>query len=309
MMKNNPLAAGLFAALLWAPSTPAPAGAVTLEDKTLFVAFDANSGALTRLEYKPNHWVMERRPELGVSFRLFAPLPERRYNPVLGQKQVAAQIKKRSDHELALQWRNLVSENGGALALSLTADVTLTNGVLTFAGTLDNQSSLTVETVDYPYFGDFNPPAREALLEVRTLGAGGLKNLQADEVYPHFRNEKGYWGVTYPTKMLDAQPGLFCLLQAAGQGLFCEIDSASDADRVQYTFEQHPGVVSGVNNLVPPTDEFSGFPVHLEFRFCHFLFAPPHSRTPLASVVLRGYQGDWHAGAELFPQRRPPLPH
>jgi hypothetical protein len=154
------------------------AGEVTLEDNQLLVAFDSDSGALTRLENKSTHWTIERRPELGVSFRLFAPLPDRRYNPVFGQKQHAVDVKKISDNEVKLQWKNLVSENGGTLPMTLTADVTLTNGVLTFGATLKNDSSLTVETIDYPYLGDLNPPTRDSSLEAQILQNNKNDNLQ-----------------------------------------------------------------------------------------------------------------------------------
>lgn len=43
----------------------ARAGGVILEDQSLLVAFDRDSGALTRLEDKSTHWVIEQRPELG----------------------------------------------------------------------------------------------------------------------------------------------------------------------------------------------------------------------------------------------------
>ena len=285
----------------------ASAGEVTLEDDSLLVAFDSDSGALTRMENKSTHWVIERRPELGVSFRLFAPLPNRRYNPVLGQKQHAVDVKKISDNEVKLRWENLVSENGGILPMTLTADVTLTNGALTLNATLENDSSLTVETIDYPYFGDFNPPARDSKLEARTLANNKIESLQTNEIYPHFRNEKGYWGVNYPTKTLEAQQSLFCLIQAPSQGLYCEMNSSTAPYRLQYTFEQHPGVISSVNNLVPQQDELSGFPVHLEFRFCHFIFAHPHSTMPLAPIVLHGYNGDGHEGVKLYKQWRATL--
>jgi hypothetical protein len=163
------LAAPVVAFILAMPSVFA--GEVTLEDNQILVAFDSDSGALTRLEDKTTHWIIERRSELGVSFRLFAPLPNRRYNPVLGQKQRAVEVKKISDHEVQLRWKNLVSENGGVLPMTLTADVTLTNGALTFGATLENDSSLPVETIDYPYFGDLNPPARDSSLEARTYRA------------------------------------------------------------------------------------------------------------------------------------------
>src|ERR1700743_958114 len=130
----------LWMARLTLPS--ALAQEVTLEDQKLSVGFDSRSGALTRLEDKTAQWKLERRPELGVSFRLFAPLPERRWNPILGQKQSAASVKKTSENEIRLQWKNLISENGGVLPMTLTAEVTLTNGTLTFNATLQNDSDL-----------------------------------------------------------------------------------------------------------------------------------------------------------------------
>ncbi len=253
--------------------------------------------------------MIERRPRLGVSFRLFAPLPGRRYNPVLGQKQRAVEVRKVSDNEVRFQWKNLIDENGGTLPITVLADVTLDSGILSFSATLVNDSPLTVETIDYPYFGDLNPPARDAKMEVRTLGNGNVENLLTNEIFPHFRNEKGYWGVSYPTKTLEAQQSLFCLLQAPGEGLYCEFNSLTAPYQLQYTFEQHPGVISSVNNLVPQQDEISGFPVHLEFRFCHIIFAHPHSTTTLAPIVLRSYRGDWQEGVKLYQQWRATLSH
>ncbi|MGH7951496.1 MAG: hypothetical protein ACREFE_06215 [Limisphaerales bacterium] len=301
--QNTLLAACLFVRL------SVSAGEVTLQDDDLLVSFDSDSGALTRMEYKPTHWVIERRPQLGDSFRLFAPLPNRRYNPVFGQKQHAAEVKKISDNEIQFQWKNLASQNGGVLPMTLTANVTLTNGILTFNATLENDSPLTVETIDYPYFGDFNPPSRDSSLEARTLRDNKINELQSDELYPHFRNEKGYWGVTWPTKTLEAQQSLFCLIQAPEQGLYCEVDKSSAPYRLQYTFEQHPGVISTANNLVPQTDEISGWPVHLDFRFCHFIFQRPHTTMKLAPIVLRCYQGDAQTGMDLYKQWRAMLSH
>src|ERR1700733_434162 len=127
---------------------------VIVEDDQLLVAFHKTSGALLRLEAKKTSWVMEHRPELGISFRLLAPLPERRDNFVLGQKQKAVEVKKIADNKIQLRWDNLLSEHGGVLQMAFTAVVTLTNGALSFHATLENRTSLTVETIDYPYFGD-----------------------------------------------------------------------------------------------------------------------------------------------------------
>jgi hypothetical protein len=280
--------------LILCPQMFVIAGEVTLENDSLKVSFDSNSGALTGLEAKGSNWTVERRPELGVSFRLFAPLPNRRYNPVLGQKQHAASVEKISDNEVRLQWKDLVSENGGVLPIVLTADVTLTSDGLVFNAALENNSPLTVETIEYPYLGDLNPPARDALMAAYTMQKGSLL---ADELYPHFRNEKGYWGVNYPTKMLEPQGSHFCLIQAPGEGLSVATGNESPY-RVQYIFEQYPGLLSA-SGLVPPGDEISGHPVFLQFRVCHFVFAHGNSTVKLNPVVLHFYTGGAQNGANL----------
>ena len=294
----NVLPVRLLAFSFLAVCTYLNAGEVTLQDNSLQVSFDSDSGALTSMVDKSSNWTLERRPELGASFQLYAPLPTRRYNPVFGQKQYAAEVRKISDHEIELQWTNLLSENGGVLPMSLTADVALTNGELTFAATLENDSDLTVETIEYPFLGDLNPPSRDSSLAACTMKNG---ELQSEELYPHFHNGKGYWGVTYPTKMLEPQGGHYCLLQSPDEGLYVGTKKPADY-RVQYVFEQHPGLLSGATSLVPPEDEISGLPVYLEFRVCHFIFEQPHSTITLAPVVLRCYQGSSQNGMDLSKQ-------
>jgi hypothetical protein len=258
----------------------AAASEVTLENKSLKVVFDADSGALTRLEDKTAHWTVERRPELGDSFRMFAPLPERRYNPILGQKQHASEVKKISDNEVQLQWKNLVSENGGELPISFKADVTLTNDAIVFTGELINDSPLTVETVDYPYFGDFSRPSRDSQLDV-CLGHDGKTTSEArDQIYPHFANEKGYWGDFFPLKTREAQQFPFCLIQAPGEGVYVGVDSSTVPYRIQYTFEQHPGLISSVTTLVPEDDEISGRWCIWKCE-CAIFFLQRHIRRPV----------------------------
>jgi hypothetical protein len=272
---------------------------VILEDDQLLVVFHKTSGALVRLEAKKTHWLMEHRPELGISFRLLAPLPERRDNFVLGQKQKAVEVMKIADNEIRLRWDNLLSEHGGVLPMTFTVVVKLTNGALSFHATLENRTSLTVETIDYPYFGDLKPPSPATPMAVRTMWYG---NLGSDEIYPNFGSEKGYWGVDCPTKTFGSNRSLFCLLQAPQAGLYVEMSDPSLPYYLEYTFEQHPGVLHG--SAVPKTDMLSGFPVHLEFRTCHFLFARAHSAVTLAPIVMRPYQGDWHVGIDLYKEWR-----
>jgi Domain of unknown function (DUF6259) len=284
---------------LGAEQAAAISGEVVLQDNQLLVAFDSVSGALTRMEYKAARWTLERRPALGVSFRLLVPMPGRRDNFVLGQKQKAVEVKKVSDNEVHLRWEGLLSEHAGLLRIVLNAVVTLDHGALTFNATLENHSNLTVETIDYPYFGDLNPPADGHPTAVRTMWYG---NLDSDEIFPNFRNEKGYWGVDFPTKTFGSHHSLFCLVQAGDQGLYVQMSDASLPYYLEYTFEQHPGLLHG--SLVPAADETSSWPVHLDFRMCHFVFAHPDSQIKLAPIEVRCYRGDWHAGVDRYKEWR-----
>jgi hypothetical protein len=275
------------------------AGEVILEDSEFLVAFDPVTGALTRMEHKPTNWIVERRPALGASFRMLVPIPGRRANFVLGEKQKAASVEKISDSQVRIVWKDLASEHGGVLPITLTAAVTLKNGKLTFDTKLENLSACTVETVDYPYFGDLNPPSTKSSMAARTMWYG---NLGSDEIYPSFGNEKGYWGVDFPIKTFGSHHSNFCLIQAQTEGLYVELSDATLPYYMEFTFEQHPGAMHGA--VVPKSDEISGFPVHQELRICHFVFARPGSEVKFAPIVLRGYQGDWHAGVDVYKEWR-----
>ena len=282
------------------PSPVAP-NQIVLEDAEVLIAFDPDSGALTHFHRKSTQWAIQRRPELGISFRLLAPLPHRRENFVLGQKQHAAEVNKLSDRQVRIEWKNLVSEHGGVLPMTFTAVVTLDHGAVTFDSTLVNDSSLMVETIDYPYLGDLSSPARDTLMNSDHMWYG---NLVGDELYPVFNNEKGYWGVDFPTKTVESKQSLFCLIQTPNQGVYVEMHDPTQPYLLEFTFEQHPGVLQSIANVVPKENEISGIPVHLEFRTCHFVFTHPHSTQKLAPVVLRTYSGDWHAGVDVYKQWR-----
>jgi len=291
----------LYAQSAAANGANSAANEVVLEDNEFLIAFDRGSGAITRIVRKPTQWLIQRRPEFAVSFRLLVPLPQQRTNFVFGQQQRAASVERVSDHQVRLQWTNLLSQHGGVLPITFTATVTLQNGALSFAGELENKSDLTVETIDYPYFGDLSAPTRDTPMTTEHMW---YANLVGDEIYPQFNNEKGYWGVNFPTKTIDSKQSLFTLIQARDQGLYVGMDDPTQPYLLEWTFEQHPGVVQSISSPVPREEEISGLPVFLHFRTCHFLFVHPHSSKALAPVVIRGYDGDWHAGLDVYKKWR-----
>src|SRR6185437_16030364 len=96
-----------------AEQAAAVSGEVILQDDEFLIAFGPASGALTRMKHKPTNWVVQRRPALGVSFRMLVPIPGRRSNFVLGQKQRAVSLRRISDNQVQIVWNDLTSEHGG----------------------------------------------------------------------------------------------------------------------------------------------------------------------------------------------------
>lgn len=286
---------------------------IVLQDSRVLVSFDSETGALTRYVDKATDWTLEKTPRLGISFRMLVPLPNRQDNFILGQKQKAVKVDKVSDHEVKIEWKDLLSEHGGVIPITFDATVTLNDGVLRFGGRVINNSPLWVQTVSYPYFGNFNPPSKNSVVKVRTAW---YDNLQSSEIYPRFPNRKGYWGVFYPTQTFDSFRTLFCLVQSEKQGLYVEMDNPNQRYLMQWTFEQHPGVLSTNTNEVPKKSEIpgaplsagdvvpKGVPVHLDFRMTHFLYVHPHSDMYLAPIVLQCYEGDWHSGVDIYKKWR-----
>jgi hypothetical protein len=270
---------------------------VLLEDDHLLVAFDRRSGALTKLQRKKSDWLIHQRPDLGVSFRLLVPIPGRRQNYVLGEKQQAAKVERITSDRVQIEWTNLQSEHGGVLAITVAATVTLSRGQLIFDTSLTNNSPHTIETIDYPYIGDLHPPTQETPMQSEHMWYG---NLVGDELYPRFGNEKGYWGVDYPTKTIESKQSLFALVQTPTEGFYVGMHDATCPYLLEFTFEQHPGVINSIDSAVPLTSTISGLPVHLEFRTCHFGFILPHSKKNLAPVVIETYDGSWHVGLDIY---------
>jgi hypothetical protein len=265
-MKTKSPALWIFALSCIIAGSPVRAGEVTLQDKSWIAAFDTGSGALTRLENKSLHWAIEQRSELGASFRLNAPLADHRDNFVLGKKQRAVEVKKLSAHQLRLQWKNLISERGGILPMTLTAVATLKDGALTFDATMENDSPLMVSTIDFPCLGDLNPPLPHAQMWSEHMWYGDLKA-----------------GAISPSGTVESKQSLFCLIQSTNAGLYVDMHDATQPYLLQFNFDQHRGAGN------------TG-----EFRATHFAYVQPHSTVKLAPVVFRGYAGDWHAGVDCY---------
>jgi hypothetical protein len=252
--------------------SPAFSREITLKNDSWVVAFDSDSGALTRLESKSPQWAIEGRSKLDASFWLNAQSVDgHQDNIVLGLKQRPVEVKKLSSHQLRLQWQNLVTEHGDTLPITLTATVSLTNDTLTFDARISNDSLLMVSTVEFPCVGDLNPPVTGAPMWGQHTFYGDLKK---DDISR---------GSTIMSKQ-----SLFCLIQSTNEGLYVEMENPSQPYLLNFVFEHHGHANSPAN------------PSRLEFQTTHYVYVNPHTSAQLVPVVIRCYAGDFHVGLDCY---------
>ena len=262
----------VFFTLSLLSTTSAFASDITLKDKSWVVAFDSQSGALTRLESKSPQWRIEGPPKMGLSFWLNAQSPDgRQDNIVLGGQQRPVGVKKLSSNQIRLQWQNLITERGDTLPITLTATVSLTNDALTFNAGVMNDSSLMVSEVEFPCLGNLNPPAAGAPLWAHHTFYGDLKK---DDI------SKG--------STIMSKQSLFCLIQSTNEGIYVEMKDPTQPYLLNFVFERHGFASSGAN------------PSRLEFQTTHYAYVHPHTSAQLSPVVMRCYSGDFHAGLDCY---------
>lgn len=274
---------------------------IILENDLLKATFAEDNGALLELVGKTTGWRIQNRPELALSFRLLAPLPGRRNNPVRGEKQKLSAYELSADgRELTLTWSGLESEHGGRLEIVFRGTVSLSDQGLTFGGELINHSPYPVENLSYPCIGDLAvPSASEPLFRMRQTYAG----MEKTPLLPKFFGRWDYFGFDHPFDMIASPDTPFVLLGSERQGLYAASHDTSQQESVQFAFELKPGFEMAFNSgqgMMAPTPEVDGLANHLEFAVCHFPFAAPGEAMQLSPVMLAPYVGSWHKGADVY---------
>jgi hypothetical protein len=273
-----------------------------LESRILRVSFDRNSGALVGLENRLTGWKIQCRRGLARSFVLFAPMPERHFNPILGGKNALESFTKSPDGKsLTFVWQNLVSEHAGALDITLKGIVTLEENGLTFDSEIINRSSLPINSVSYPIVGDLSVPVGDTTLTRANLAYAGMQRVP---LWPEFSNERGYFGVDNPIQMVFTPQRPFVLIEAEKQGLYAGAHDISSRELIEWTFELKPGYENSFARTAPSADSISGVPARLEFSVIHYPFAAPGETLSMMRVALQPYVGSWHNGVDLYKEWR-----
>ncbi len=283
---------------------------LVLEDAIIRAVFDTKTGALIDFQYKPTGWKVQKRAELGQSFRAYAAWKDRLFNPVSGLScRLCRATIDASSRQINLEWDQLRTSRGLELAVSLYTKVRLEDGRLTFSGSLRNASEATITTLSWPVLGDLVPPDSADVLNRENLDYGTMKRTP---LWPRTGNERGYYGTNYPMQiegkgsMLPGIPGAyhfperFVLLSARRQGLYVGVHDTSARQMVCFQSELRPGYLDSFHALSPDLSNLGETPVHLTFESVHYPMAAPGEMIELSDIVVEPYIGDWHGGVDIY---------
>lgn len=269
---------------------------VALENDLVRIGFDQRSGAMTEFVSKKTGWKIQRRPELGESFRVFAPQPDRSYNPILGARNRVKSLEKSADGStLTIVWGPLQSEYCGELNITLTGIVRLEGASANFEMTVENGCPYPIASVEWPVIGGLWKP--ESSPTLRRLGFGGGGSSRETMLFPRFPQEMPWCGTSYPTQNSS---GRYDLVLAADEGLYIGNHNRTRDEAVRFALELKPGYLDSKDYSVPPMEEISGHPVRITASVQHFPFTAPKEQSKLSPICLSPFVGDWHKGADVF---------
>lgn len=270
---------------------------LNLENGCIEAVFDAKNGALIRVTDKKSGWEIMKREALGQSFEMLLPMEgtqmtqaDRRYNVVKGIKQDNPEIKQ-ADNKITFIWKGLKSDFMDQKAdITFKGEVRLTDKGLEYSGEVINNSQLPIEYVSWPCIGEVTVPDKTQPLYHST------RNDQR-ELFPHFFNQHGYWGVDYPTSTYVLPEKSFLQVNDRERG-FMVYHREMPKYMTITSFELIPGYeIRGVN---PYEDEIDGEMVRIQFKANHIIFNKPGETSELDPIQFIIYKGDWTKGVDLY---------
>ncbi|MHB1484716.1 MAG: DUF6259 domain-containing protein [Saccharofermentanales bacterium] len=278
-----------------------------LENDNLLLEFDISNGTLVGITAKKSGWAVLDRPKLGLSFQLLLPLPGRRNNPVLGEKQLVSAFKPDiGQNSVEFTWNDVTSEYGGKHDIKVRQNIKLTERQAIFSITIENDSDYTIENVYFPYFGDIaHPKDSDWFKSFYSQYASSSEH----SIWPVYQNTRGYYGVDHPIQICgwSAAAGTpmapYILLRGSNYGLY--IGAARlDAELVAWQTELLPGYGSSIDERVPTERSIGGKEVSTRFAAMHIPYILPGEKRELTPVAVEAFEGDWHKGVDIYKELR-----
>ncbi|TVR50942.1 MAG: hypothetical protein EA426_20455 [Spirochaetaceae bacterium] len=272
-----------------------------IENDNLRLEFNRETGALIGLTAVRTGWEILNRPHLGLSFRLLLPTPEKRNNQIHGEKQILAAAEVSAERRsVRFVWDRVVAENGTAHEIEIELTVGIEDSHAVFRMNIKNGSEHTVENVYCPYLGDIHRVPSDDWLKTFVYNYHSAVEW---DLWPSYENLPGYYGVDYPVQFGHNNAATpmapFCLVRSETQGLYAGVLDASP-ELVAWHTELRPGYESSIDSRVPESSSISGHDVATRFAAVHVPYIQSGEERSLTPVALRAFEGDWHAGVDIY---------
>jgi hypothetical protein len=270
-----------------------------LKTKSLELRFCADTGALVSAVAPETGWVIHRRAELGLSWRLLVPVNEElRNNPVYGEKQRVSTAECGDDF-VRFTWDRVSSERAGELDIKIEITVRAEDGGAVWYTRVENNSPYVVESVYSPYLGDLSHPQGASWF--KTFLYNYATAIEWD-LWPSFTMLEGDHSTDYPTQFSTgcSNPcSPYFLMRSETQGLYAGVKD-SRAEYVAWHCELRPGYDSAIDGRVPEMDEIAGKPVHTRFAPVHMCYIQPGGAEDLTPIMLHAFVGGWQKGIDIY---------
>ncbi len=274
---------------------------ITLENNTLKCQINPQNGQIHSLLIKHSGWQVIKRPKIGQGLQLLVPIEDRLNHRVYPSEKSQAEVYLLAEHKVTLSWSKMQGENDSLLPIAVDLVIGLNANQLIFTYHIKNDSPHTVETILFPSLSEISRPKEVHQLTRYNLFYGGLQKVS---LFPHFRNEWGYWAVDHPIQMVPTPDSLFTLVQAGDEGLYFGFHDQESKQLLQFTFRSLPGYSDSLHMRNTEEENIAGTPAAITFQAEGFAFVQPGQTFHSARFVIEPYQGSWHKGVEIYKQWR-----
>lgn len=284
-------ASGLIVNPASATAVPAAADPLTLESEGLRATIDRATGCIAQIESKDGAWKLQ-----GAGMRLHVPAPEHRFH-YLSEQQTGKPRIDADGSEATITWSGFHSERMGDLDIEVKQGVRLDGPAVSFSYQIRNGSAAVIESYTYPRLNGLKPPAGDRNLRQAAWSYSGMGSIG---LWPNFGNQVGYYGYDTPAQLRHLGTDIqFCLILSDSRGLYLGYHDQGQQHVVQICFALAPGWVDSFNsNAVDGSGKVGDSAVAIDPN--HLCFIQPGASQKSEALVLAPFNGDWHAGADVY---------
>lgn len=262
-----------------------------LENDSLLVVIDRQTGCTTRIESRDQAWKLK-----GAGMRLHVPAPDHRFHYLTERNTSKPRIES-DGKQATITWAGFESDRMGKLDIEVKESIRLDGAGVRFSYELRNHSQAVVESYSYPRLAGLKPPSGDKAMRQVTWNYGGMSSAR---LWPSFGYEVGYWGYDTPAQLRHlGTETQFCMVLSDSHGIYIGYHDQAHDQVVQTCFSLSPAYADSFNTSVLSGDgKVADVAVGIDLN--HLCFVQPGSAKRSAELLFQPFKGDWHAGADIY---------